>query len=297
MSRRTGTCAILPRERPRAKRGKGKGKSKDKGKSKNKNPVTSAGYEPEAGAAEYQAQVYFATMFNMDEDEVHDSTARSSNWTGDDAAQAATTEAEDAAESVIPQEDRIGSDSDVDIDLPPWICSYHDGTARFSSWGHKCCYMCGGKDGDLRRCQRCHHHVHCNNTTVEDDMPCYDFLCGGMEFVCWGCGQLQRSWALKRARGCGARQPTGTVEPREGHQVRRSEERGEPTQTTRSGTQCDEGDKALPGPSELREPRGTAGLPRYRPTGEDELPRSREEIIGDQEAEAREARSIEEGWA
>eukprot|EP00971_Amphidinium_carterae_P095280 1884871-Amphidinium_carterae.2 len=190
-------------------KGKGKSKSKDEGKTKNKTPLTSeAGYEqPDAGAVEYQAQVYFTTMFHMDDDEVHDSEARPSNWTGDDAAQAAQPVVTDEAESVVPQEERVGSESDIDIDLPPWICSYHDGTARFSSWGHKCCYMCGGKEGDLRRCERCHHHVlhdvHCSNTPV-------------------------------------------TVEPREGHQVRRSEERREAAQISRSGTQCDEGVKAQP---------------------------------------------------
>eukprot|EP00971_Amphidinium_carterae_P111479 2207722-Amphidinium_carterae.1 len=66
---------------------------------------------------------------------------------------------------------------------------------------------------------------------------------------------------------------------------RRSEEREQPVQVTRSGTQGDGGVRAQAGPPELREPRGTAGLPRYRPTGVDELPRGRDE---DQEDERRE---------
>eukprot|EP00971_Amphidinium_carterae_P059910 1185017-Amphidinium_carterae.1 len=81
----------------------------------------------------------------------------------------------------------------------------------------------------------------------------------------------QKHWttlqfAAEGCRGhCGI--VAGTVEPREGHQVRRSRERGGPTQTSRSGNQGDEGVKALPGPSELREPRGTAGLQLSRRIG------------------------------
>eukprot|EP00971_Amphidinium_carterae_P064874 1285514-Amphidinium_carterae.1 len=105
-------------------------------------------------------------MFHMDEDDaVHDTEARPSDWTGDNAAQAAPDDAAQAAQPVDPEDapatfqlERIGAESDVDIDLPPWICSFNDGTARFSSWGHKCCYRCGSKEGDLRRCARCHHH-------------------------------------------------------------------------------------------------------------------------------------------
>eukprot|EP00971_Amphidinium_carterae_P097675 1932858-Amphidinium_carterae.1 len=58
-------------------------------------------------------------------------------------------------------------------------------------------------------------------------MPCFDKLCGGMEFVCWGCAKLQRSRARNRMpKGRSDTQPTGTIEPREGHQVRRSRDRG-----------------------------------------------------------------------
>eukprot|EP00971_Amphidinium_carterae_P135473 2684260-Amphidinium_carterae.1 len=72
---------------------------------------------------------------------------------------------------------------------------------RFRSWGHKCCHSCGSKEGELRRCSRCHHHVHCDNEP-EDDLhpPCYDWLAGRTEFVCWSCALQQRSEALRIAR-------------------------------------------------------------------------------------------------
>eukprot|EP00971_Amphidinium_carterae_P339748 6477727-Amphidinium_carterae.1 len=111
------------------------------------------------------------------------------------------------------------------------------------------------------------------------------------------CALDQRSEALRRARGAAPRplgplradceQPKGTVQPREGHEVRRSEEREDmPVQ----GTRGEVGVRALPGPSEPRVPRGSAGLPQYGPIEEPPLPRSREEIVEEQEAEAREAR-------
>eukprot|EP00971_Amphidinium_carterae_P171061 3390166-Amphidinium_carterae.1 len=61
--------------------------------------TSETGYDPEAGAVEYQAQVYFATTFDFDEDEVHDAEAHPSNWTDDNAAEAAPTMAQDETES------------------------------------------------------------------------------------------------------------------------------------------------------------------------------------------------------
>eukprot|EP00971_Amphidinium_carterae_P236241 4688394-Amphidinium_carterae.1 len=111
------------------------------------------------------------------------------------------------------------------------------------------------------------------------------------------CALDQRSEALRRARGDAPRpigpsradweQPTGTVQPTEGHEVRRSEDREDmPVQ----GARGEVGVRALPGPSEPRVPRGSAGLPQYGPVEEPPHPRSREEIVEEQETEAREAR-------
>eukprot|EP00971_Amphidinium_carterae_P177750 3525666-Amphidinium_carterae.1 len=63
------------------------------------------------------------------DDQVPDTGARPADWTGDDAAQAATDDAAQAAQPADPeaaqrtlqQEDIVGPESDVDIDLPPWI--------------------------------------------------------------------------------------------------------------------------------------------------------------------------------
>eukprot|EP00971_Amphidinium_carterae_P157149 3115016-Amphidinium_carterae.3 len=75
-------------------------------------------------------------MFHMNDDDVHDSEARPSDWTGagEDAAHAAQP-VDTENEPVVFQVEQIGSESDVDIDLPPWICSFNDGSVRFSSWG------------------------------------------------------------------------------------------------------------------------------------------------------------------
>eukprot|EP00971_Amphidinium_carterae_P284482 5647798-Amphidinium_carterae.1 len=92
-----------------------------------------------------------------EEDEANDADARPSDWTGEDTAQEAQPVDTESAAATFPME-AVGAESDVDIDLPPWICSFNDGSSRFRSWGHKCCYRCGSKEGDLRRCARCHHH-------------------------------------------------------------------------------------------------------------------------------------------
>eukprot|EP00971_Amphidinium_carterae_P097967 1938337-Amphidinium_carterae.1 len=97
------------------------------------------------------------------DDEVPDTEARPSGWTGDDAdaadpvgraaeprvralpgrgeavvppgeaAQAAqpAQSAETETASVTFLGEFVGSESDVDIDLPPWVCHFNDGSMRF----------------------------------------------------------------------------------------------------------------------------------------------------------------------
>eukprot|EP00971_Amphidinium_carterae_P236471 4693245-Amphidinium_carterae.1 len=97
------------------------------------------------------------------DDEVPDTEARPSGWTGDDADAADPVghaaeprvralpgrgeavvppgEAAQAAQPAQPAETEtasvtflgefIGSESDVDIDLPPWVCHFNDGSMRF----------------------------------------------------------------------------------------------------------------------------------------------------------------------
>eukprot|EP00971_Amphidinium_carterae_P245777 4881076-Amphidinium_carterae.2 len=79
---------------------------------------------------QYQAQVYITSMLEFDDD------AHASTWMNSDGA-------EHAPEETLAEQDQyIGSESDVDIDLPLWIYSFNEGNARLQSWGHKCCVMC-----------------------------------------------------------------------------------------------------------------------------------------------------------
>eukprot|EP00971_Amphidinium_carterae_P187639 3724284-Amphidinium_carterae.2 len=67
-------------------------------------------------------------------------------------------------------------------------------------------------------------------------IPCIDKLCGGMEFVCGGCARKRCQLCRNRLpRRRSDRQPEGTVEPREGHQPRRSGKGNDPSRSSPSG--------------------------------------------------------------
>eukprot|EP00971_Amphidinium_carterae_P145500 2883133-Amphidinium_carterae.1 len=107
-----------------------------------------------------------------------DADARPSTWT---APSMFPVEAEEPR-----LDEQIGTESDVDVDSPPWICTFNEEGRRFVSWGHKVCGVCGEKRGDLRRCTQCHHHIHCRSM----DCPvrdCFSSLPGTGLFVCALC--------------------------------------------------------------------------------------------------------------
>eukprot|EP00971_Amphidinium_carterae_P351279 6492022-Amphidinium_carterae.2 len=98
--RMIGMSVTLPRRaRPRAKQRKENARgclgTRESRRTKARLPMhlrradwAITGYDPEAGAVEYQAQVYFASVMEFDEDEVHDDDACPSNWTSDNGPHA-----------------------------------------------------------------------------------------------------------------------------------------------------------------------------------------------------------------